>query len=268
MFSKFFNRKNSKKSDFVFDEFKSQIEKQGLYIDSIDESGLIHITQNELTLKISLDNIRRNYERDKDPSHISDFVQTLMTFSLEIPKDWSKVRDNIFVSLFPSDKDFEDFIHHPVTDRFDKIYVYNGENNLNWIRFQDIKEWNITEEMLIEQANINANKLLAETEIYIEEVNDHKLGLIECQNATLKGALLFASDIAEKVKNTFGFPFYAVIPVRDFCYIFSEKDFKFFSERLGAIVVEEYTKSGYPITTEILKFSDEGITSIGEYPIN
>ena len=70
----------------------------------------------------------------------------------------------------------------------------------------------------------------------------------------------------EKVKKEFGFPFYAVIPVRDFCYIFSENDFDFFSDRISQIVVDEYKKSGYPITTEILKFTDKGVEAVGQYP--
>lgn len=85
---------------------------------------------------------------------------------------------------------------------------------------------------------------------------------------TLKGALLFAPKIKEKVKQDFGFPFYAVIPVRDFCYIFSEKDFDFFSKRIGSIVIEEYKNSGYPVTTELLKFTENGVETIGKYPIN
>lgn len=62
-----------------------------------------------------------------------------------------------------------------------------------------------------------------------------------------------------KLQDSFGFPFYAVLPVRDFCYIFSQKDFAFFSTRLGSTVVKEYKESGYPITPEILKFSDKGV---------
>ncbi len=75
-----FGCKDNKKKDFVFDEFKSQIESKGMKIDSVDETGLIYISKGELTLKISLDNVRRNYERDKDENHISAFpylVQTL-----------------------------------------------------------------------------------------------------------------------------------------------------------------------------------------------
>ena len=35
----------------------------------------------------------------------------------------------------------------------------------------------------------------------------------------------------------------------------------------GNVVVDEYKKSGYPITTEILKFTDDGVEAVGKYPV-
>lgn len=267
MFFGLFGCKNNSENDFVFREFESQIQKQGMKIDSVDETGLIYISQGELTLKISLDNLRRDYERDNDKSHISDFVQTLVSYSIEIPSNWSDAKDDIFISLFPNDYDFNDFIRHEITDVFSKVYVHSGQGKFSWITTEDMKKWNITETELDRQANINADNLLAKTKIGIDTIESHKLGLIEAEHPTLKGALLFAPTMKEKINKEFGFPFYAVIPVRDFCYIFSEKDFDFFSERIGKVVVDEFKQSGYPITTEILKFTDQGVEAVGQYPV-
>ncbi len=263
-----FGCKDKEKKDFVFDEFKSQIEKQGMKIDSVDETGLIYISKNELTLKISLDNVRKNYEKDKDTSHISDLVKTLTSYSLEIPSDWAEAKNDIYISLFPNDYEFKDFLHHTITDEFSKVYVHSGRDMFTWITKDDLIKWNITEKELDKQANINADSLLVKAEISFDTIENRKLGSIEHEHTTLKGALLFSPSMKEKLKKDFGFPFYAVIPVRDFCYIFSEKDFDFFSERIGKVVVDEYKKSGYPITTELLKFTDNGIEAVGKYPVN
>ncbi|MDR2147466.1 MAG: hypothetical protein LBE91_13505 [Tannerella sp.] len=257
----------NKKKDFVFDEFKSQIESKGMKIDTVDEAGLIHISQGDLVLKISLDNVRRNYERDKDETHISDLVQIIVSYSIEVPKNWTDAKNDVYISLFPNDFDFQDILHKQITDEFSKIYIHRGNGKLTWITKEDIKEWNITEDKLDIQANNNADKMLAQTPISIDTVENRKLGLIDAENPNLKGALLFSPTMKEKVMSDFGFPFYAVIPVRDFCYIFSEQDFDFFSARIGNIVVEEYKQSGYPVTTEILKFTNEGIVAVGKYPI-
>jgi hypothetical protein len=262
-----FGCKDSKGKDFVFNEFKSKIEKLGMKIDSVDNTGLIYISKGELTLKVSLDNVRRNYDRDKDTTHISDFVKTLVDYSIEIPSKWVDAKNEIYISLFPNDYEFNNFIHKKVTDEFSKVYIHSGQNKFSWISQDDLNKWGINETELDSQANANADQLLAKTEITFDTIENRKLGLIEVEHTTLKGALLFAPTMKEKVKKDFGFPFYAVIPVRDFCYIFSEKDFDFFSDRIGQVVVDEYKNSGYPITTEILKFTDKGVKAIGQYPV-
>ncbi|MBE7175408.1 MAG: hypothetical protein INR69_03345 [Mucilaginibacter polytrichastri] len=262
-----FGCKDNKKKDFVFEKFKYKIESKGMKIDSVDETGIIYISQGELTLKISLDNVRRNYERDKDESHISNFVKTLISYSIDLPKNWADAKENIYISLFPSEHDFQKFLHVKITDEFNKVYIHCEQNKFTWITKEDLKKWNITETEIDIQANNNADKLLKLTPITFDTIENRKLGLIETKHTTLKAALLFAPTMKDKVKADFGFPFYAVIPVRDFCYIFSEKDLDFFSSRIEKVVVDEYKQSGYPITTEILKFTNKGVEAVGKYPI-
>jgi hypothetical protein len=109
--------------------------------------------------------------------------------------------------------------------------------------------------------------LLEQTDILFDDIEGRKLGQINVALTSLKGSLLFASGMKNKIERALGFPFYAVLPVRDFCYLFSENDLDFFTGRIGNIVVEEYKQSGYPITTEILKFSDKGVEGVGKYPV-
>lgn len=258
---------NNPKKDFIFDEFKTQIEKEGMKIDSIDETELIYITKGDVTLEVSLDNVRRNYERDKDKTHISDLVKTLVDYSVDIPANWNDAKENIFISLYPSDYDFKDFVNTKVTDQINKIYLHSENDRFTWISKADLKKWNITDSDLENQAQKNADRILAESKIKFDTIENRKLGMLESEYTNLKSAILFAPSMKERVKTDFSYPFYAVIPVRDFCYIFSEKDFEFFSQRIGPVVVDEFKQSGYPITTEILKFSDDGIKTVGIYKV-
>jgi hypothetical protein len=261
MFGLFGNKK-----DIVLEKFKKQIANNGLKIDSIDEEGFLHISKGEINLKISLENVRRNYERDSDDSHISELVKIITSYSLELP-DWETAREEIYINLFPNEFDFKDFIFENVTEEFSKVYVHSGDDKFTWITKDDIKRWGISEIELDKQAFQNASILLDSSTISFELIEDRKLGMINAEHDSLKGALLFAPNLKEKVKPDFGFPFYAVIPVRDFCYIFSETDFDFFAERLGTTVVQEYKESGYPITPEILKFTENRVEAIGKYPV-
>jgi hypothetical protein len=253
-------------NDPVFEKFKAQLESHGMEIDSVDEKGLISISKDDVTLKVSLENVRRNYERDQDESHISALVDTLILYSIPLP-EWQEAKDDIYISLFPNDHEFNDFINKLVTEEFSKVYIHKGAGKLSWISQDDLANWGINEEDLDKQASDNAMKLTKEATIQYELIEDKKLGFIESSDETLKAAILFSPNIKDKVMHEIGFPFYAVIPVRDFCYVFSEKDLDFFSPRLGSTVVQEYKESGYPITTEILKFTKEGVEAIGKYPV-
>jgi hypothetical protein len=255
-----------KKKDVVLDKFTTELNKQGLQIKSIDEEGLIYISKGDFEITISLENTRRNYLRDADDSHISGLVDSITSFSTNI-LTWEDVKESVYMSLFPNDFDFNECLNFRISEEISKIYIRSFDNKFAWITNEDLETWGISEQDLDVQANQNANILLKESTIPFEEIEGRKLGMIENEHDTLKSALLFASDMEEKIKEDFGFPFYAVIPVRDFCYIFSEENFDFFASRLGKTVVEEYRASGYPITTEILRFSEKGAEAVGKYPL-
>ncbi len=261
-----FGCKDSKDKDFVFEEFKTQIEKKGMKIDSVDESGLVHISRGDWKLKVSLENTRKNFSRDKDKVHITTLVESILVEQIEIPENWVECKDKVFISLFPNDIDFDDMIHKKITDEFSKVYMLSSDSNQIFLSKDYLEKWNITENDLDIQANYNADNLLSKSTLSFDTIDNRKLGIINVDNETLKPALLFAPTMREKVKKDFSFPFYAVIPVRDFCYIFSEKDFDFFSGRLGDVVADEYNQSAYPITTEVIRFSDKGVESVGQYP--
>ena len=256
--------KSNSKEDVVFNKFKMQLEGKGLTIDSVDKDGFILINVEESELKVSLDNIRRNYERDNDDSYITDLVNTIVSHSSK-KEDWENIKDKIYVQFFPNDFEFENLIYEKVTNEFSKVFMLNNNNNFSFISDDDLIDWNLDLEELKNQVDLNLDTFLDKVQIEIEDVDNHKLGMIHIEEVWLKSACLFSSKIKDLVKNNIGFPFYAVIPVRDFCYIFGEQDFGYFSERLGSVVVEEYEKSGYPITTEILKFSEIGVEALGKY---
>lgn len=255
------------KNDYVFEEFKSQIEREGMKIDSVDETGLIYISKGEITLEISLENVRKNFKRDNNKNHISDLVKSLLTYSVEFPVVWEEVKENIYISFIPNNFDFKDIVNFRMTDKINKVYVYNDNNELTYISEAYLQKWNITVDELENQALKNADRILSTSELKIEILDNRKLGMLESEYSNLKSAILLAPSMKEKVEKDFSYPFYAVIPVRDFCYIFSEKDFDFFSQRIGSIVVEEFKQSGYPITTEILKISESSIKTVGIYEV-
>lgn len=256
--------KSNSNEDIVFNKFKIQLESKGLTIDSIDKDGFILIDVEGSELKVSLDNVRRNYERDSDDSHITDLINVIVSHSSK-QEDWENIKDKVYIQFFPNDFEFENLVYEKVTDEFSKVFMVNTNNNFSFISHDDLVDWNLDLEELKKQVDLNLDTFFDKVQIEVEDLDNHKLGMIDIEEVWLKSACLFSLKIKDLVKNSIGFPFYAVIPVRDFCYIFGEQDFEYFSECLGSVVVEEYEKSGYPITTEILKFSESGVKAIGKY---
>lgn len=259
-----FTSDNNQKEDVVFNKFKSQLQKNGLSIESVDADGFIYVNIGETDLKVSLENVRRNYERDFDERHITSLVEVIVQHSFKI-EDWEQVKDKIYLQFVPNDFEFENILNEKVTNEFSKVFALNLNNGFSFITQDDLSDWKINFAELEKQADFNLGILLDKVKIEFEDIDNHKLGMVNVDEVSLKSSCLFSSKIKDLVQDTIGFPFYAVIPVSDFCYIFAEKDFDYFSQRLGSVVLDEYNNSGYPITTEILRFSETGVEAIGKY---
>jgi hypothetical protein len=80
--------------------FTSELSKRGISYTRTPE-GLYAVEAHDQTLTISLENVRRNFDRDGDTSAIVRFVDTLITDHFETPS-WDAVRPFLRYSLEPS----------------------------------------------------------------------------------------------------------------------------------------------------------------------
>lgn len=178
---------------------------------------------------------------------------------------WPIAQNNVYLNLFPANFDFADAIHVPVTNAFHRCFVYYNGDGLTWIDNAQLEKWAIRPNAFFAQVDANMRQLMNEATIQTSEVEGHPLAIIETEFDVMKAALLFSDNFKAKIEPVLGWPVCAVLPVRDSCYIFSEKDMDFFVARLGKIVLDEYNDAGYAVTTEILRFSSESIQAVGRY---
>lgn len=252
--------------DIIFERFKSRIEDMGLVIDKVDDEGLIYIEQEEGEFKISLDNVRRSYEQEGNFYHLDSLINSIHNYLFEEPiPSWDDAYLNVYQSLFPADNEWGDFIHEKVTDDFHKNYIYYKDGQYIWINRSQLESWGIDEFVFKKQVAFNMNTLLDETTIEITETEEGlPIAYFECPIEGLKSALLFSTDVKKKLEPVIGWPVLCVLPVRDFCYIFSTEN-DILIEQLASVVLNEFQNAAYPVTTEILKISDEGTEAIGKY---
>jgi hypothetical protein len=79
-----------------------------------------------------------------------------------------------------------------------------------------------------------------------------------------KTALLLAPNLKEVVAPRLGWPLYAVMPDRDFLFLWDSQQRDFIG-RVGRVVIDEFTQAPYPISTEVFGVSDSGIKAIGAF---
>ncbi len=248
--------------------FQFQLNHRGLSYERSDD-GLYQICLGTMVATIDFENIRRNYERDRDLEAITRFADNLNADLFPNIPDWSEVSEFIRYSIESSAvTKIDNFLYESVTEKLVKIYVFTSADGskITWITDWMLNDWGIYSEDAIERANSNMNQLVAQTKLEIEDMDNFKLGLLSTEEIAFKASLVLSPQFQKLVSPVLGWPVFAVIPARDFAYIIPSNYLNSI-DRLGEIVLREYNSSGYPITPEVLEISDDGIVEIGTFSI-
>lgn len=229
------------------------------------DDGIYEVNVNGGISHISLDNLKRNFQRDGDPEVIQRFVKNILQKIDELPA-WDKLGLHIYPSLEPFDKDrLENVVHLPLSSSsvMSLAYFNDQSNLLHWIGEAHLKTNGIDTKTAWDVANKNLDAILEKTNIEFSEVNGQLIGIIEA-NEPYKASLILSKKLKQKISSKIGWPIYAVAPARDFVYLFSRDGGLI--NKVGSVVVKEFNNSGYPISTEVWEISDNGIIAIGEFP--
>jgi uncharacterized protein YtpQ (UPF0354 family) len=248
--------------------FELELKKRGI-VASRTADGLYELQIDDRTISVSLDNVRRNYHRDRNPQAVVDFVdQVTRDFFAEVPV-WDEVRPFVRYCLEPSDYEngFEGAVRDMVTDELCRVYVFTPPDGsrITWIDESMLRDWKVTRADVVRHADENMNAVVAATKLECEEIDGVKLGMLSTTETPFKASLILSPAFRQLVSATHGWPVYVVIPCRDFVYVLSTANRDFLG-RLGRVVVNEYRKSGYPITKDVLEVGDEGVKAIGTFP--
>jgi hypothetical protein len=234
----------------------------------VTEDGLYRIQIGEVAATVNLENVRRNYERDKDAGAIVRFARQLDVDLCDSAPDWKDVQSRLRFSLEPSDYEsgFDDTLLERITDDLVRLFVFVSPDGsrISWIANSMLTSWQVSRETIAAYASANMNQLVADASLELYEIDGIKLGMLCTEETAFKASLILADRFCELVKPTHGWPVYVVAPARDFVYVLSRSD-RGFLGRLGAVVLDEYARSGYPVTQDVLEVGDAGVTAIGTF---
>lgn len=179
---------------------------------------------------------------------------------------WEEARGHIYYALRPRMEDDEE--NPPFWDALTpycvRYLILESPVSNEWLSPAMLEKWGVTEEDARQAADANGDRLLAETELVVQEGEQGAIGFFDLEDETLNAALLLAPSFGERVGPRFGWPLYAVIPASwRFC-VFSKDDLGSLGENIRDFVVHFYEDSRC-VTPELLEVGPEGIRAAGDW---
>ena len=212
---------------------------------------------------VSLDNLTRDFEKDGDAGRISRFVDAIVASAIGTSEKIS--RDQLYWNLEQNDlKDRADF-HIAVSDKLDRVLVHVSADGrlITWVTPEMLASMGISQDDAFNAAFANLAKALSGATLSHEEIHGVPLGMIATKLPS-KASLILAPNLNEVVGTKLGWPLVAVVPDRDFLYLWPAKHTDF-AGRVGPVVVREFSKASYPLSTEVFEISDGGIRALGAF---
>ena len=260
--------------------FESELKRKGIQFSRLPDKSY-EVSVRKQMLRIELKNIQRLYERDQEPTHIKKFVENIEAGIIDETPSWNDVRSRIRYSLEPAEflTNFDDLVFKSITADLIQVFVYvssckrrlswslpsdDDESRINWIHKSMLADWKVTREDLIKQAEENIAQIIDSTKLEMSDVDGAKIGMLATDKVAFKASLMLSPAFRQLVSQKIGWPVHAVVPCRDFVYVFPTQEHDLISS-LGSIVVREFQQSGYPITKDVLEISESGVIPIGTY---
>jgi uncharacterized protein YtpQ (UPF0354 family) len=244
--------------------FEDELEKRSLPFSIEEDSGRHAIEVGGERMLIGLDNLQRDIAMDGDTGRVSRFVDSIIA-SPSI-RDNMLSADNLYWCLEPNDyKEKADF-RVSVSDQVDRVLVHLSPDGrlITWVTATMLDELGISEVAAGTKAYDNLDRALCEATVEHDEIDGVRLGFIGT-SVPFKASLILAPSLRETVGAILGWPLLAVVPDRDFLYLWAAQ-YTDFIQRVGDVVVREYSRASYPISTEVYEITDQEIRAIGEFP--
>ena len=243
--------------------FERELKRRGLSFAMDEESGQHAIENGGGRMLINLDNLIRDVQSDQDIGRVSRFVDAIEAAG-NSADDW--LGENLFWSLERNDYDPPPDFRHSLGDRLDRVLIHQSTDGrlLTWAHQSMLDDLNLSLERATELAFDNLTRALQDSQIESTDIDATRLGFINSR-LQFKASLILAPNLKQVAGPVLGWPLLAVVPDRNFLYLWDASNSDFCG-RVGRVVVQEYSKSSYPLCTEVFEVSDRGIRAIGEFP--
>jgi hypothetical protein len=221
---------------------------------------------------ISLSNAVREFAGDGDIYRAIRFADNML-LAVGYPKDWSTVRHQVLWDIQSSMLEGQSDLTYHLSDQTHQVpVIFDPETkHILFLDSHMLIEMNVREEMVEQAAYENLCAEAWNAVFIVREYAGVKYAIVTTHLPS-KASLILAPNLREIVEPNLGWPLFAVIPRRDFMFLYDARCFDRGAEDifkkvpgLGNIVLEEFELGAYPLSTEIFKITDQGVRAVAEY---
>ena len=245
-------------------QFEAELERRGLTFSIDAESGRHILEIGGGRMLVSLDNLQRDVSMDGDAGHVVRFVDAIVASADENERAVSA--EQLYWCLEPSDYEQRTDYRVAISDCVDRVLVVLSQDRqlITWVTPSMLDSLGQTLAEAEARAFANLGRALGEASIESQAIDGVQLGFIDT-SLPFKASLILAPNLREVMEPVLGWPLMAVLPYRDFLYLWAARHADFV-QRVGGVVVREYSQASYPISTEVYEISDKAIRAIGAFP--
>lgn len=240
--------------------FESELQRRGIRfkIDSESERYSLEVEGNKFL--VSLNNLKRDVKIDNNYDRIPRFIDSIL-----ISSDIKLSSDQMYWSLEPNDYKESATYRVPISDLVDRVLVHLSTDHrvITWVTSDMLITLGLSEVQASDIAFRNLAKVLSNSKIEFSVIHGVNLGFIDT-SIPFKSSLILAPNLRECAEGLLGWPLMAVVPDRDFLYLWAARHAEFAS-KVGHVVVREYSQASYPISTEVYEISEDEIKAIGHF---
>lgn len=245
--------------------FEKELTERGIPFQIDSETGLHAIEIDGWNATISLDNLQRDCAKDEDVGRVSRFVDSIIASATTADSALSV--DQLYWTLEPNNYEVPADYRVTISKEVDRVLVHLSSDGslITWATPAMLETLQISAEEAAAKAFENLAHALTEATIETQDIDGVQLGYL-ATTLPFKAALILAPNLRETAEPALGWPLLAVLPDRDFLYLWDATQQDLVG-RLGPVVVREYTNSSYPISTEVYHVSEQEIRAIGAFPV-
>lgn len=249
----------------VRDQFERELTERGFSFEIDPESGCHLVSVDESQLKISLENLERELADGVDADRVARFVDTILASAQTSEDDYAA--DRLYWSLEPNDYEEKADYCEPVSDSVDRVLVHLSQcgTMITWVTPDILEGLGLSSEDASRHGFANLAREVEAATLEAQNVDGMPLGFVITE-LPFKAAMILAPNLRQLVEEKLGWPVLAVVPDRDFLYMWGAQHEEL-TQRVGPVVVREFTRSPYSISTEVYQIVDDGVRAIGAFPV-